>query len=80
MRKVHVTRHFFEAGGPPGDFFEKTKKNVFRCGLGEREYKNFRSVSFFVWPGGVTQINTQIHTYTTEIRNILDRLLASRGF
>ena len=24
---------------------------------------NFRSVSFFVWPGCVTQINKQIHTY-----------------
>ena len=24
---------------------------------------NFRSVSFFVWPGNVTQINTQIHIY-----------------
>ena len=23
---------------------------------------NFRSVSFYVWPGGVTQINTYIHT------------------
>ena len=29
---------------------------------------NFRSVSFFVWSGGVTQINT--YTYTSEIRNI----------
>ena len=38
---------------------------------------NFRSVSFFVWPGDVTHINKQIHkhTYTSEIRNILDRML-----
>ena len=25
---------------------------------------NFRSVSFFVWPGGVTHIHTYINTYT----------------
>ena len=25
---------------------------------------NFGSVSFFVWPGGVTQINKKIHKYT----------------
>ena len=44
---------------------------------------NFRSVSFFVWPGDVTQINKYINTYTnaqSEIRNILDQLLASLGF
>ena len=26
MRKIHVTRQFFEASGPRGHFFEKTKK------------------------------------------------------
>ena len=45
---------------------------------------NFRSVSLLVWPGGVTQINKTtnkyIHTYTSEFKNILDRLLASREF
>ena len=25
MRKIHVTREFFEASGPQGHFFEKTK-------------------------------------------------------
>ena len=25
MRKIHVTRQFFEASGPQGSFFEKTK-------------------------------------------------------
>ena len=29
MRKIHVTWHFFEASGPQGHFFEKTKKNPF---------------------------------------------------
>ena len=34
---------------------------------------NFMSVSFFVWPGDVTQkINTQIHTYTSEITNYVN--------
>ena len=57
MRKIHVTRQFFEANGPQGHFFEKNKKPVFRYGLGECVGQ---SVSFFVWPGGVIQI----HTYT----------------
>ena len=43
---------------------------------------NLWSVSFFVWPGDVTQtknyINWYIHTYTSEFKNI--RLLASRRF
>ena len=30
MRKIHVTRQFFEASGRHWDFFEITKKNVFR--------------------------------------------------
>ena len=45
---------------------------------------NFRSVPFLVWPGDVTHIKTytnkQLHKYTSEFKNILDRLLASRGF
>ena len=32
---------------------------------------NFRLVSFFIWPGDVTQ---KIHKYRSEIRNILVRL------
>ena len=27
MRKIHVTRQFFEAGGRHGDLIEKTKKS-----------------------------------------------------
>ena len=79
MRKIHVTQQFFVASGRHGDFFEKTKKSVFKRSM-RVCVPNFRSVSFFVWPAGVTQINTKIHTYTSEIRNILARLLASRGF
>ena len=78
----------FRGRRPSGSFFRKNKKKPLldkvygsmctKCVL------NFRSVSLFVWPGGVTQINSQInkdiHTYKSEIRNILDRLLASSGF
>ena len=79
MRKIHVTQQFFEASGRRGDFFEKTK-NPFSDKVYASIVPNFRSVSLFVWPGDVAQINKQIHTYTSEFRNILDRLLASRGF
>ena len=51
MRKIHVTRQFFEAGERPGDLIEKTRS------MGVRVPK-FRSVSFFVWQGDVTQLNT----------------------
>ena len=30
MRKIHVTRQFFEASGRHGDFFEETKETVCR--------------------------------------------------
>ena len=29
MRKIHVTRQFFEASGRHGDLIEKTKKKLF---------------------------------------------------
>ena len=39
MRKIHVTRQFFEANDPPGYFFEKKKeKPVFIYGLGDGVY------------------------------------------
>ena len=44
-------------------FFEKTKNLFYIRSMGVC-VANFRSVSFFVWSGGVT--NTQIHTYTSE--------------
>ena len=50
-----------EAIDPQGDFFEKSKRSVFRYGLGEF-VPNFRSVSFFVLQGaGNTQTHTQIN-------------------
>ena len=27
MRKTHLTQHFFEASGPQGHYFEKTKNS-----------------------------------------------------
>ena len=36
MRKIHVTWQFFEAGGPQGHSFIKTKRPFIRiCGAGE---------------------------------------------
>ena len=60
MWKIHVTRHFFEACGRRGDYFEKTK-NPFLDKVNGSILPNFRSISFFVWPGGVTQINKCTH-------------------
>jgi len=39
MRKIHVTRQFFETSDPQGQFFEKTKKPIFRYGQGEYVYQ-----------------------------------------
>ena len=64
LRKIYVARQFFEASFPQCHFFEKNEKLVFRCGLGKR-VPNVRSVSFFVWPGGVTQTNTYTHIQVT---------------
>ena len=85
MRKIHMTWQFFRLAALTVIFSKTQKKNGFQIrsiGVG---VPNFRSVQFFVWPGCVikeinTQTNTQIHTYTSEIRNILDGLLASQGF
>ena len=56
MREIHVTRQFLEAGGPQGHFFDKTKNLFWIRSLGVC-VPNFRSVSFFVWPGGVAQLH-----------------------
>ena len=57
MRKIHMTRQFFEASGRHEDFFEKQKTRFQIRSMGVC-VPNFRSASFFVWPGDVTQINT----------------------
>ena len=78
MRKIHVTRQFFEASGRHGDLIEKTK-NRFLDKVNGSMCVKFQVC--FVWPGDVTQIHTytQINTCKSEIRNILDLLLASHG-
>ena len=57
-------RQFFETGVPLGYFFEKTKKKPFQIRSMGVCVLNYRSVSFFVWPGSVTQIHTYINKYT----------------
>ena len=76
MRKIHVTRQFFEASGRHGDLIEKTQ-NPFLDKVNGSMWAEFQVC--IVWLGDVTQIHTQINTSTSEIRNILDRLLASCG-
>ena len=63
MRKIHVTRQFFGPSIRHGDLFEKTKNPFLDkvCICMRVCVPNFRSVSFFVWPGGVTEIHKYIH-------------------
>ena len=56
--------------------FDRKNQKPFLYKVNGSMCANFRSVSFFVWPGDVIHI----HKYTSEFKNILDRLLASRGF
>ena len=71
MQKIHVTRQSYEASGPQGHFFEKTKTRFEIWSTGVC-VPNFRSK-------GVAQTHQLTHIFTSEIRNILDQLLASRG-
>ena len=66
MRKIHVTRQFFKNSGHHGDFLKK-QKNLFLDKVNGSmcaKIPNFRSVSFFIWPGELTQINKYTHKYT----------------
>ena len=82
MREIHVTRQFFEASGHHGDLIEKTKNLFLDKVIGSMCAKFLVCIVFRLARRRDTNkyTNTQIHTYTSEIRNILDRLLASRGF
>ena len=84
MRKIHVTRQFFEASG---HFFEKTKKKTFLDKVNGSMCAKFQVCIVFRLASRLDTnkyihkyAHTQIHKYTSEIRNILDQLLASRGF
>ena len=76
---MHVTRQFFEASGPQGHFFEKTKKKRFLDKVDGSIYTKFQVCIVFRLARRSDR-NTPIHTHTSEFRNILDRLLTSRGF
>ena len=80
MRKIDVTRQFFEASGLQGHFFEKQNKNSFLDMSWGVCAPNFRSVSFFVWPGGATHINTYTHILVKKGVSSTGWLLALRGF
>ena len=45
----------FKASGPPGNFFEKIKKNVFRYGLGKCVYQISGLYLFSLWTKGAVQ-------------------------
>ena len=56
MRKIHVTRQFFEGSGRHGDLIEKTK-NGFLDKVNRSMCAKFQVCIIFVWPGDVTHIN-----------------------
>ena len=75
MENPRDTADFFRLAALRVIFLKKTK-NTFLKRSREVCVQNFRSVLFFVLPGDVTHI----HKYMSEFKNILDPLLASRGF
>ena len=79
MWKIQVTRQFFRASDPHCHFFRESKKTFFRIWFRGMCVPNFRAVSFpFGQEVPYKQIDRSI--FTSENRNILDRLLASRAF
>ena len=80
MRKIHLTRKFFKASDRHGDLIEK--KPFLDKGNGSMCAKFQVCIVFRPARRRDTNkyTNTQIDTYTSEFKSILDRLLASRGF
>ena len=78
MRKIHVTRQFFEASGRHGDLIEKTK-NPFLDKINRSICARFQVCIVFRLARRC-DTHKYIHKYTSEFKNILDRLLALRGF
>ena len=69
MRKIHVTRQFFEASSRHGDLIEKTK-NPFLDKVNRSMCAKFQVCIVFRlarW----RDTNTYTHIYTSENRNIL---------
>ena len=78
MRKIHVTRQFFEASGRHGDLIEKTRNSFLDKVKGSMCAKFQVCIVFRLARRRDT--HSQIHKYMSEFKNILDGLLASRGF
>ena len=80
MRKIHMTLQFFETSGHHGDLIEKT--NPFLDKVNGSMCAKFQvCIVFRLTHKYINECtNTQIHKYTSEFNNILDRLLASRRF
>ena len=73
MRKIHVTRQFFESSGRHGDLIEKTK-NPFLDKVNGSMCAKFQVcivVSVAARRDTNKYINTNTHTYTSEFKNIL---------
>ena len=80
MRKIHMTRQFFEASRVQGHFFIKTKKKkLFIDKIYGSMCTKFQVCIVFRLAIR-RDTNKLIPTYKSDIRNILDRMLASRGF
>ena len=79
MRKIHVTRQFFKGSGRHGHLIEKTK-NPFLDKVNGSMCAKFQ-VCIVVSVARRRDTNKYTNTYIyNEFKNILDRLLASRGF
>ena len=78
MRKIHVTRQFSEVSGRHGDLIEKTKNLFLDKVYGSMCTKFQVCIVFRLAIRRDT--NKLIPSYKSHIRNILDRMLTSRGF
>ena len=73
MRKIHVTRQFFEASAPQGNFFEKMeKKNIFRYALGEYVYQMSGLYSFSLGQGWDTNTHVDAQAYEHGIEVVIN--------
>ena len=66
MRKIHVTRQFFEASGRHGGFFEKTK-DTFLDKVNGNKCAKFQVCIVFRWAWR-HDTNTHIHTYSLQVK------------
>ena len=76
MREINLTRQIFEASSHHGDLIEKTK-NPFLDKVNGSMCTKFR-VCYVFRLARRRDTNKHTNTYTSEFKNILDRLFASR--